>query len=213
MRRRRLKSRSLLTALTMSWQSSNTPSIARLWMLASCRLNICACWNGLMRPFGLSMKTRMPRLPRIAYSAALPVSPEVAPRMFSDLTAPRQLVLEQRAEQLHRDVLEGQRRAVRQGLQRDTRLQWLQRHDGLAAECRRGVSPAAQPAQVVGRNVIDVERQDLERQLGVGQRRASAPASPRRCAGTAPAGTAPRPGPGPPAGCRRSGARWCRPGC
>ena len=25
----------------------------------------------------------MPRLPRIAYSAALPVSPEVAPKMFS----------------------------------------------------------------------------------------------------------------------------------
>ncbi len=35
-----------------------------------------------MRPCGLSMKTRMPRLPRIACSAALPVSPEVAPRMF-----------------------------------------------------------------------------------------------------------------------------------
>ena len=29
------------------------------------------------------MKTLTPRLPRIAYSAALPVSPEVAPRMFS----------------------------------------------------------------------------------------------------------------------------------
>ncbi len=31
------------------------------------------------------MKTSMPRLPRIAYSAELPVSPEVAPRMFSVL--------------------------------------------------------------------------------------------------------------------------------
>ena len=29
------------------------------------------------------MKTRTPRLPRSAYSAADPVSPEVAPRMFS----------------------------------------------------------------------------------------------------------------------------------
>ena len=36
-----------------------------------------------MRPCGLSMKTLTPALPRIAYSAALPVSPEVAPRMFS----------------------------------------------------------------------------------------------------------------------------------
>ena len=67
----------------MSWQSSNTPSTLRLWMLASCRLNICACWNGLMRPRGLSMNTLTPRLPRIACSAALPVSPEVAPRMLS----------------------------------------------------------------------------------------------------------------------------------
>ena len=31
-----------------------------------------------MRPFGLVMKTRTPFLPRMAYSAALPVSPEVA---------------------------------------------------------------------------------------------------------------------------------------
>ena len=36
-----------------------------------------------MRPCGLSMNTRMPRLPRMAYSAALPVSPLVAPRMLS----------------------------------------------------------------------------------------------------------------------------------
>ena len=36
-----------------------------------------------MRPCGESMKTRTPCLPRIAYSAALPVSPEVAPRMLS----------------------------------------------------------------------------------------------------------------------------------
>ncbi|OQB98390.1 MAG: hypothetical protein BWX79_03327 [Alphaproteobacteria bacterium ADurb.Bin100] len=36
-----------------------------------------------MRPLGLVMKTRTPFLPRIAYSAALPVSPLVAPRMLS----------------------------------------------------------------------------------------------------------------------------------
>ena len=29
------------------------------------------------------MKTRIPFLPRMAYSAALPVSPEVAPKIFS----------------------------------------------------------------------------------------------------------------------------------
>ncbi len=52
-------------------------------MFGSCRLNICACWNGLIRPSGESMKTRMPRLPLSACSAALPVSPEVAPRTLS----------------------------------------------------------------------------------------------------------------------------------
>jgi hypothetical protein len=67
----------------MSWQSSNTPSMAMLKMLSSSRLNICACWNGLMRPLGLVMNTRTPFLPRMAYSAALPVSPLVAPKMLS----------------------------------------------------------------------------------------------------------------------------------
>jgi hypothetical protein len=87
MRYLRLKARSFETAFTMSWQSSNTPVMAMLWMFSSCRLNICACWNGLMRPSGEVMKTRTPFLPRIAYSAALPVSPLVAPRMLS--SAPR----------------------------------------------------------------------------------------------------------------------------
>ena len=78
-----LNSKSLETAFTKSWQSSNTPSIAMLWMFSSIKLNICACWKGLMRPCGLVMKTRTPRLPRMAYSAALPVSPLVAPKILS----------------------------------------------------------------------------------------------------------------------------------
>jgi hypothetical protein len=40
-----------------------------------------------MRPCGESMKTRTPFLPRMAYSAAEPVSPEVAPRML--ISSPR----------------------------------------------------------------------------------------------------------------------------
>ena len=80
-----LKAASPDTALTMSWQSSNTPFTARLKMFGSCSENICAVWKGLMRPWGESMKTRMPFFPRIAYSAAEPVSPEVAPRMLSSL--------------------------------------------------------------------------------------------------------------------------------
>ena len=42
---------------------------------------ICACWNGVMRSAGESITTRIPGRPSSAYSAAEPVSPEVAPRM------------------------------------------------------------------------------------------------------------------------------------
>ena len=78
-----LNARSEARALTRSWQSSNTPSMAMLWMLSSIRLNIWARWKALIRPAGDSMKTRSRWRPRMAYSAALPVSPEVAPTMLS----------------------------------------------------------------------------------------------------------------------------------
>src|SRR6185437_4924698 len=70
---------SRFTAFTTSWQSSNAPSIATLNTFASCSEYICARWNGLMRPLGESMKTFTRALPRSACSAALPVSPLVAP--------------------------------------------------------------------------------------------------------------------------------------
>ena len=71
------------TAFTMSWAWSNVPRTAMLKMFGSESEYICARWKALMRPCGESMKTRIPFLPRMAYSAADPVSPEVAPRMFS----------------------------------------------------------------------------------------------------------------------------------
>ena len=51
-------------------------------MFASASEYICADWNGLIRPFGESMNTFIARLPRSAYSADDPVSPEVAPSTF-----------------------------------------------------------------------------------------------------------------------------------
>ena len=69
------------------------------------------------------MNTSMPRLPRIAYSAALPVSPDVAPRMLSVRRCLRERVLEQVAEELQRDVLERERRAVRHVQQVQARLE------------------------------------------------------------------------------------------
>ena len=41
-----LKAASALTCLTTSWQSSNTPRTARLWMLASASEYICFLYAG-----------------------------------------------------------------------------------------------------------------------------------------------------------------------
>ena len=202
---RRLNSRSFETALTMSWQSSNTPSIAMLWMLASCRLNICACWNGLMRPCGREHEDAARRcLPRIAYSAALPVSPEVAPRMFS--VSPRRA--SSYSNRLPSSCIAMSLKASVGPLDRASShrpvAERLQRRD--LAACRRPRRcRSCRPARAGRRrDVVDVERQDLERQVGVATGRASAPAWPRRPAGSAPAGTGRRRAPGLRAGSRRS---------
>ena len=56
------------------------------------------------------MNTATLRLPRIAYSADGPVSPDVAPRMLSVVPLLREHMLEQVAQQLQRHVLEGEGR-------------------------------------------------------------------------------------------------------
>ena len=89
--------------------------------------------TALMRPCGESMKTLMFFLPRIAYSAAEPVSPEVAPRMLRFCFF-LQHGFEQIAEQLQRHVLERERRPVRQAEQVQAGLERLQRRDVVAAE-------------------------------------------------------------------------------
>src|SRR5438045_1429346 len=49
---RSLKAASAFTFFTRSWQSSNAPRTAMLWMFASCSEYICAAWNGVMRFHG-----------------------------------------------------------------------------------------------------------------------------------------------------------------
>ncbi len=58
-----------------------------LKMFGSCSEYIWARWKALILPSGESMKTLTLCLPRMAYSAAEPVSPEVAPRML--IASPR----------------------------------------------------------------------------------------------------------------------------
>src|SRR5882672_7824182 len=223
-----LNAKSPEIALTMSWQSSNTPRTAMLKMLASCSEYIWAAWNALMRPCGESMKTCTFFLPRRAYSADDPVSPEVRSeehtselqshrdlhsfptRRSSDLRLERahaalrrkhedlhvllaaqgvlggrsgvpgggadhvdppavlvQRVLEEIAEELERDVLEGERRPVGEAEEIDTRLELFDRGDIVAAEDLFRVSRIDEPLQVARGNVVGEPRQDRERQLRV----------------------------------------------
>ena len=88
------------------------------------------------------------------------------------LATPRQFVLEQVTQQLHRHVLEGQRRAIGQGfdVQRaDATSKPTHRHDRIAAVGRFGVGAVDQQLQIGLRDVGDEQRQDLERQIGVAQ--------------------------------------------
>ena len=93
-------------------------------------------------------------------------------------SGPRQHVLEQIAEELHRQVLEGQRRPVGQCQQVQARLQRLDRRDVLAAEHRGRVGPLQQRLEVRLGNVVRVAADDLERQLRVGQLPPAASSSP-----------------------------------
>ena len=78
-----------------------------------------------------------------------------------------QFVFEQVAEQLHRHVLERERRAVGQGFEIQAIFELRQWHDLARSEHVGGVGLGAERAQVLGRNVVDVERQHLKRQRGV----------------------------------------------
>ena len=118
------------------------------------------------------------------------------------ITAAREFVFEQCAEQLHRHVLEGQRRPIGQALDPQAGLEPAQRRDRIAAEHAARIGLAAQCAQVCGRHVVDVQRKDLERQVGIRQSRASGSTWSHRPVGSARAGTGRRRGPGPRAGCR-----------
>ena len=84
--------------------------------------------------------------------------------------SPGQRVLEQIAEQLHRDVLERQRRPVRRAQQQHARLQRQQRRDVVAAESRRGIGAIDQRLELGGRDVVGEQRQQREGQPAIAER-------------------------------------------
>ncbi len=99
--------------------------------------------------------------------------PRVARRRADDVERRvllRQHVLEQIAQQLHRDVLERQRRAIRDAQEIETVVEPAQRCDFIAAEIVGGVRTLDQTFEVGRRNIGEVARQDRIRELAVTQR-------------------------------------------
>ncbi len=140
-----------------------------LKMLASVRPYICARWKGLMRPCGESMKTFTRDLPLRACSADEPVSPLVAPRTFSRRSCLAEHMLEEVADQLHRDVLERERRAVGAGEQVQVVLERPERRDLGRAEHLLRVGALGKRLQLPAREIVGEEAQDLEGELRIGQ--------------------------------------------
>ena len=71
-------------------------------------------WTSEIRPSGKSATRRTCARPAKASTAAPPVSPEVAQTMVSGPPSRGQRVVVEAGQELHGDVLEGQRRAVEQ---------------------------------------------------------------------------------------------------
>ena len=156
-----LKSASMLTALTRSWQSSKTPSTATLTMFSSRRENIWARWNAVMRPAGVSMTTERPRRPRSAYSAEEPGVTGGGTDDGEPVATAGELVFEELTQELHRHVLEGCRGAVREvGEVQAGALQGVNGDNLGVREGGGAVGAGGDRAQVVGGDVVDEERDD-----------------------------------------------------
>ena len=86
------------------------------------------------------------------------------------LAAPTQHVFEERAEQLHRDVLEREGWPVGQVQQVQARLQRTDRRDRLRPEGFGRVRAIQDVAQILGGNIVDEPREDLEGELAITER-------------------------------------------
>ena len=107
--------------------------------------------------------------PATASIAAEPVSPLVAPTIVRRLVAAREELLEQQAEQLQRDVLERQRRAVEQLEQPVPLVELHQRGHRGVGEAAVGLRCTARAARPRRQAVADERRHDPRGELGIGQ--------------------------------------------
>jgi hypothetical protein len=101
-------------SFSRAWQSSKSPSSARAWTLASDGVVIWRRCTSDTRPCGNRMKTSTLARPRNASIAADPVSPAGGADDGDPLARPGQRRLHHLADELHGEILEGQRRPVEQ---------------------------------------------------------------------------------------------------
>ena len=166
---RRTRSRKawwLNIAFTSAWQSSKVPSMASAWTLLSGAVVIMRRCTSEMRPCGNSTTTSTWLRPRNASTAAPPVSPEVATTMVVRSPRCAQHVVHQPRHQLHGEILEGERRAVKQLQHEQAAAELRQRRDGRMTEGAVGLARHA--GEIGVRQTVADERPDhLAGDLGV----------------------------------------------
>ena len=199
-------------AFTSAWQSSKVPSMAtRVDVASSGASSSCAAAPRRCGPAGTARRRSTCARPRNASTAAPPVSPEVATDDGGALAALLQHVVHQPRQQLHRQVLEGERRAVEQ-----------LEHEQVGPSLRRAAPPpdggrcrrprCAMRARSASAMVAADERPDhLDRDLGIGPPGEAGDRSRRRASARSRAHRGRRRGPGPRASPRRNRAAAASP--
>ena len=142
-------------AFTSAWQSSKVPSTASAWTFGGVDRRHLPALH--LRDAAVRVEDEDVDLveARKASTAALPVSPEVAPTMVA--RAPRALRTWSisRAEELHRHVLEGERRAVEELEHEEVVADLDERADGRVAEGAR--RPRRSCGRELGRRDLAVD--------------------------------------------------------
>ena len=152
---------------TIAWQSSNVPSIASAWTLSSPTVVIIRRCTSEMRPCGNSTKRSALRAAakRLDRGAA-----GIARGRDHDggaLAARRQHMVHEPAEQLHGQILEGERRTVKQLEHEIARRRTAQRRDRRMAKIAVGLARHAGEI-VLGNGIADKRPDDLDRDFRIG---------------------------------------------
>ena len=123
-------------AFTSAWQSSKVPSMAMAWMLSSSAVVIMRRCTSETRPWGNSTTTSTWARPRKRLDGGAAGVAGGRDHDGGALAARAQRMIHQARQELHRQVLEGERRPVKQLEHEGVRRKLHQRHHGRMAEAR-----------------------------------------------------------------------------